>query len=376
MISKDVINRSVMKERNRASVLQTLWLNSPISRTMLAKETGLNKATITNVISYMESHNMITDVGIDKSKPGKAQSLIMFNKFYGICAGVIFRPKVTYIAISDVYASILWQSSVEFEPDEDKNDIISRIIKELHIGLDKCKEYSSNLIGIGVGSASLLHEDDNVMYEIHSLAWKNIPLVQILKDEFNVPVIADTASNNAAIGEKYFGLSKNLSNEISLQIGYGIGGGIIASNHLYRGTSGFAGDIGHMTIDPKGPLCRCGKRGCWEVMSSEITLGYHSFEEYVERAEKGDKEAIKQLSSIAKNLAIGLSSLISILNPSLIILGGDITVCGKWIMNPLLNELKNRTWPFIFAKTKIEYSSLGQSAATKGTLMRVIETLF
>ena len=117
MISKDVINRSVMKERNRASVLQTLWLNSPISRTMLAKETGLNKATITNVISYMESHNMITDVGIDKSKPGKAQSLIMFNKFYGICAGVIFRPKVTYIAISDVYASILWQSSVEFEPD-------------------------------------------------------------------------------------------------------------------------------------------------------------------------------------------------------------------------------------------------------------------
>ena len=107
-----------------------------------------------------------------------------------------------------------------------------------------------------------------------------------------------------------------------------------------------------------------------------VVAGKYSFEEYVERAEKGDKEAIKQLSSIAKNLAIGLSSLISILNPSLIILGGDITVCGKWIMNPLLNELKNRTWPFIFEKTKIEYSSLGQSAATKGTLMRVIETLF
>ena len=376
MATQSIINKSVMKERNRASTLRALWIHSPISRTMLAKETGLNKATITNVISDMESQNMITTVGVDHSKPGRAQSLIMFNKNYGICACVILRPKVTYLAISDSYAFILWQKEILFENSESQTDLIDRIIKELQEGIEACSVYSQNLIGIGVGSASLIHEGDDVMYAIHSLKWKNVPLVQRLRDEFNVPIIVDTIANNAMIGEKYFGIAKNVSNAIFLQIGYGIGGGILSSNSLNRGAEGFAGDIGHMTIDPKGPICKCGKRGCWETMASEITLGYESFSEYVVKAEQGDKDAIKKLTEIAKNLAIGISSLISVLNPKLIILGGDITVCGNWIMNPLNNELKNRLWPFIYEKTKIEYSSLGSTATVTGTLMRVIETLF
>jgi predicted NBD/HSP70 family sugar kinase len=376
MTHKNAMNQAAMKQQNREKTMQELWIHSPISRTLLAQETGLNKATITNVIADLQSNNLITTIGTEHSKPGRSQSLIMFNKSYGLCAGVVFRPQVISLAVSDIYATILWSEEVRFTISTDPMEVIGQLVEKLKTGISSCSHVSTRLLGVGVGTASLLREGDDMLYAIHSLDWKNIPLRNILSKEFKVPIIVDTGSNNGMVGEQYFGLAKNIRNAFYLSIGYGIGGSILANGKITRGQDGFAGDVGHMTIDLNGPYCRCGKRGCWEVMASEIFLDYRPFAEYIDRANQGDKEAIKKLNLIGKNLGKGISTIISVLNPELVILGCDVTVCGNWVMNPLRSELKARVWPFVLEKTRIEYSTLGNTSNMIGTLMRVIETIF
>lgn len=372
MKSESVINQSRMKQQNRASVIYALWKNSPISRTGLARETGLNKATITSIVASLEEEGMIVPSGSLKGSVGRAQNLLMFNEQYGLCGSILFRPPVMKVAISNVRARILWTRDLPFSSDQSPLDVLAQVADLLEEGLSSCRAYSDNLLGIGVGTASLLRPDDKMLYAIHSINWRNIPVVEYLQHRFRVPIIADTASNNAILGEKHFGAAKDMDNAIYLSVGYGIGGGLLMNGRLYRGTNGFAGDLGHYVIDPGGPFCPCGKRGCWEVMASAIAA-QQSFEQLSEAAGQGDGASVAALARIGRNLGLGISNLISIFDPQLVVLGGDVVQAGDWVMVPCRNTVKERVWPWVWERTRIEYSSL---SGLVGCLTRVIELLF
>lgn len=375
MRSESVINQAVMKRSNRNKVVLALWNNSPISRTGLAKITGLNKATITGIIASLEEDGMITVGGSLKSGVGRAQNLLMFNEQYGLCAGLMFRSQVMKLAISNAKGKILWKKDVQVQAGQSPMDALVRVSDELERGLEECSGYSSRVIGIGVGAGSLLRESDDMLYAIHSTNWYNIPVVEYLRHRFSVPVIADTGANNALLAEKRFGVAREASNVVYLLVGYGIGGGIMTNGRLYRGDGGFAGDIGHYVLDPNGPLCPCGKRGCWEVMASSIATG-RSFDELAQAADSGDGEAIAQLSSIGRNLGAGIANLIHILNPQMVVLGGPVEKAGDWVMNPCRNTVKEKVWPWVWERTRIEYSILRDQSYVIGAITRVIELLF
>lgn len=372
MRSESVINQSRMKRQNRTSVIYALWKNSPISRTGLAKVTGLNKATITSIVSSLEEEGMIVPSGSLKANVGRAQNLLMFNEQYGLCAGIVFRAPVMKIAISNIRAKILWSKDLPFSSSQSPLDVLAQMADLLEEGLATCRAYSGNLLGIGVGTASLLWPYDKMLYAIHSINWRNIPVVEYLQHRFCVPIIADTTSNNAILGEKHFGAAKDMDHAIYLSVGYGIGGGILLEGQLYRGSNGFAGDLGHYVIDPSGPPCPCGKRGCWEVMASSIAP-QEPFEKLADASEQGDGASIAALAQIGRNLGIGISNLINIFDPQLVVLGGDVVRAGDWVMVPCRNTVKEQVWPWVWDRTRIEFSNL---SGLVGCFTRVIELLF
>lgn len=375
MDSDSVINQAKMKQQNKKKVMYTLWKNAPTSRTALAGATGLNKATITGIVNSLEEEGIAIPSGSVQGGIGRARSLLTFNENYGLCAAIIFRAQVMKVAISNTSAKILWSGNVEFSSSESPISVLTHVADLLEQGLKECSTYSGNLIGIGVGTASLLRPEDNVLYAIHSINWRNVPIVEYLQHRFHVPIAVDTASNNAVIGEKLMGIAKNTDNVVYLSVGYGIGAGILINGVLYRGAGGFAGDVGHFVIDPSGPPCPCGKRGCWEVMASSISAG-KSFPELREAADRGDREAISTLARIGRNLGIGIANLIHVLNPSLVIIGGGAVSGGDWIMSTCRNAVQERTWPLVWERTRIEFSGLGNQADLIGTVTRVIELMF
>ncbi|MEA4908537.1 MAG: ROK family protein [Anaerolineaceae bacterium] len=378
MKNENGLSQTLIKESNKRKIIRTLWENSPVSRTGLAYLTGLNKATITNLMAEIVAEGMVTNVGQQKSSAGRSPNLIMFNENYGICAGVLIRPHIIVASISNVFAKILWQKDFLYSEKDDPIDVLQEVASMLREGVAACSEISTRLLGIGIGTASLLRQSDDMMYAVHSTTkWYNVPIGDFFRQNFKVPIWVDTVSNNAIVGEKYFGAARNISNAVFLSIGNGIGGGLLINGHLYRGVSGFAGDIGHFVVDPNGPQCRCGKRGCWEVMASALALsGGTSLDTAVREAESGNVAYITALNNIGQNIGRGIANLVRVLNPQKIILGGDIIVAGKWVMNPCRTELQTKLWPFVWESTQVEFAGLGKDSAILGCFTRVIEQLF
>ena len=373
------LNQQLIKETNKCKVIRALWENSPVSRTDLAHLTGLNKATITNVITQIEAEDLVRDIGKQQDGGvGRNANLLMFNKNYGLCGGITIRHYYCSVAISNVFAEVLWQEDLSCTPEDNPLEIMEQIAALLQRGLEQCKEISQHLLGIGIGVASLITKPDESIYAIHSTArWHNIPLGTFFRHRFKVPIYVDTGTNLAMLGEHYFGAARNVSNALLIFVGSGIGGSLLINGHIFHGQDGFAGDFGHLCIDPNGPLCSCGNRGCWENAASLLALPPGlSLQEVIAGAEGGDLDSIRILSQIGQNLGKGAANLIRILNPEVVILGGDIPAAGKWVMNPCRTELQTKLWPLVWEDTRIQWSPLPFNSMMLGCFTIVIERIF
>ncbi|MDO4345184.1 MAG: ROK family transcriptional regulator [Eubacteriales bacterium] len=370
-------HQMVIKMNNKSRILTELWKNSPISRSNLAKLTGLNKATITNLVKELDEEGYIAEVGRQSSRVGRASDLIMFNDEIGMCCGVAISTYNIRVILCDAYARTLWRSDWAFERSGQPQTIMERIASEIKKGIDEIDgSKKRKLRGIGIGLPSLVERESGVMYGTPNIVnWSNIPVKDFFARRFQVPVFLDTISNNAVIGEKWFGAAQNDDNVIYLSIGQGIGAGILTNGRLYSGAGGYAGDISHMVIDPSGPVCPCGKRGCWEVMGTTYTLMPQTIDELTEKADMRDIHAIEVLGSIGRSIGIGVANLVRVLNPSLVLIGGSMARAGKWIMNPCVNQMKTELWTYVFDGMNVRFSELGDDSGVIGSATRVIEAM-
>jgi glucokinase-like ROK family protein len=232
-----------------------------------------------------------------------------------------------------------------------------------------------------------------------NLKWRDVPLRKVLSQEFNVPVFVDNDANMAALGERYFGAAQGSEDFVYLSAGVGLGGGIVLDGQLYRGTGGYAGEIGHMTIIGDGPCCNCGNRGCWETLVSQTALINRvrkaieagsasrvsqlvkgrleriSIAIIVEAAEEGDKVARQALEETGTYLGIGIANLINAFNPELIIFGGVMSLASDYLLPTIEKTLKERslTWPWRMAR--VMASSYGPGACVMGGVALVLHDI-
>lgn len=266
---------------------------------------------------------------------------------------------------------------------EGKAKVIKRIKDIIHTLM------TDNVEGIGVGSPGPLSSKKGIVYNPPNLpGWKDVPLRDIISREFGLPVILENDANCACFGEKWAGAGKKVKSLICLTLGTGIGGGIILDNKLWRGIDDTAGEIGHMIIDPDGPVCGCGNYGCLEAFSSATALVKKAIDELphlnkntltardiYESAKKGDILARRLLEDAGRYLGIGIASLVNILNPEMVVLCGRMTGAGKFILSPLQREVKKRSFAVPGRRVKICLSELGEYAGVIGAAGIVWEEL-
>ena len=227
------------------------------------------------------------------------------------------------------------------------------------------------LVGLGVASPGPLSSKEGIIYLAPNLpGWREVPLRRLLEDETGLLVHVENDTNSAAVGEYWNGAGKGAENIIVLTLGTGIGGGIILNGRLYTGTMGTAGEVGHMVIESKGPPCPCGSQGCLEMLASatavvkrargKIEKGYSSLikdlvEGHLENltslhvyeaCTEGDSLAIKVMEEAGRYLGIGISNLIKLFDPQMIILGGGMSKAGEFLFDPLRDEVEKRICTF------------------------------
>ena len=259
--------------------------------------------------------------------------------------------------------------------------LIGEIITEL---LERAKKEGGSAQRIGIGFGGPVDFRRGIALLSHqNPGWENTPLRDELQNRFDLPVVVDNDANAGTLGEWRFGAGRGVNDLLYVNIGTGIGGGVIADGHLVRGAQNLAGEIGHIIVQRGGPLCTCHKRGCLEACASGTAIGRRGSEafgrevdgkEVFALAEKGDTTAQTVLRDVIENLAQGLGIAMGLLNPALIIIGGGLSEAPEPLfLAPLRHALPRYCLEAAAAKLRIERAQLGYDAGVMGAVALAME---
>lgn len=389
-------DQALVREINLSLVMHRLREHAPVSRAALAEITGLNKTTVSSLINELIEHQYVRELGYDNSGVGRPAVMLGLNPE----AGCIISCEIGVDFISAIRtnfaAEITWQHREATPPDAAQQDILDRAVEILRAAESS---RSCPLLGVAIGVPGLVDYQTGTLLFAPNLGWKNVPLGALWREVFKVPVFIDNEANLAALGEFYFGAATGRDPVLYVSVGVGLGGGIIRQGAVDRGKTGFAGEFGHMTIDPDGPLCNCGNRGCWETLVSQNTvlrsiqaavrggaqslladmaggnLSNLSIVLVAEAARKGDRLAFETLQQVGSYLGIGISSLVNALNPDLVVLGGIFSVAADILLPIIKAEVAARSLSWNADASEIVLAQHGEQACMLGGVAIVYQKI-
>ncbi|HBF38085.1 MAG TPA: hypothetical protein DDW50_12265 [Firmicutes bacterium] len=379
-------NTAQLQLENRSTLLKLLHRNDHICRKDLAEMSGLTGAAVTNLVRDMIAVELIKeDRDFESSLNRNAIPLqINYQHFLGI--GVNLRRDRLSYALFNLNGQLLEKKQTLLQL-EGPIDNVLQSIKE---AIDYCICVSSGkgrVVGIGVSTPGPIHlGKGEISFLTHYPEWKAIPIKKYLKQQFSLPVILDNNSNAVALAEKWFGEGKEYQHMISFLISKGIGAGIILDGKIFHGAFGFAGEVGHMSINYDGPLCDCGNRGCLELYCStdallkkaqtdyDIQVG--SWDEFKNRVKNGDQTLAKLAFDSGRHLGYGIVNLVNTYNPELIVLNGDMNDFGIDWLETVKQAATERLLPDAASRLQIKFTSLQENPVLLGTLAMVSEFVF
>lgn len=375
----------LVKKINKAYVLETIKKHEPISRIETASKTGLNKGTVSSLVSELIKENIIHEQGPGQSNGGRKPILLRFNNKAGFSIGIDLGVNYILVLLTDLNGNIVNEEHHKIV-DDSFDQVMSLMIEVVRRLIDNAPNSPYGIVGIGIGVAGIVNVDGEVLFA-PNLDWHNVNIKEPLKREFTLPVLVDNEANAGVNGEKKFGAGKDTSNLLYLSVGIGIGAGIIIDGQLFRGSSAFSGEVGHFSIEPHGLQCPCGNKGCWELYASEKALlsrAQHLFSDHknlnidqlVELADSGNTQSIDLISTIGEYLGIGLSNLINTFNPDTILIGNRISKTKRWLETPINKTIHDRALPYHLKHLKVAFSDLHLYSAALGASSFAIDHFF
>jgi len=354
-------DQGLIRKLNTAVILDILRRYAPLSRAEVAARSGLNRSTVSIIVNSLIEGGFVQETDLQSSKIGRPGMLLVLNPKGGFAVGVEIGVDFISVILTDFIANVLWRKRVSSNPAEDQIRILDRASELTQEAIDVGLEQGLRPLGIGVGVPGLVDTLQGKLIFAPNLRWTNVPLRLMWSQRFDLPTFVENEANAAALGEYYFGVARGVNSFIYLSAGIGLGGGVLIDGKLFRGSSGYAGEVGHMTVDPDGDLCGCGKRGCWETkvgpravlrgVRKILADGAHSFindlaggdlesitfDMVVQAAESSDSVALKALQNVGEYLGVGVANLINIFNPELIVLGGALSLANEFLL-PVIED--------------------------------------
>ncbi len=344
------------------------------SRADIAKHLGLSRTTSSYNINKLMELALVKECESSLSKRGRPGKPIVLNDEKWYALGVCFANSSLYFTVVDLNGMIIDKKSVKIEPlTFDK--FYKVLTKNLKYFLDK---YPDNILpAIGVGSPGVIDPKTGTIVKAVDLGWYNIPLKQLLKEEFNLPIFINNRYRTMGLAEAKQGLGKGYDNLIFIGIGSGFGTAFFLDGKLVLSTNIHTGGIGHIVVDPHGPYCRCGKQGCLYTLGSLAVLEETaktllnlpheksflddkndiSMVNIMNAANKGDSLARECVIKVADPLCVVIEDLINIINPERIIIGGPMGIYGEFYCNYVSNKIADyyNTTDISIVQTQIDY---------------------
>ncbi len=375
-------NLHTVRNINRQIVLNYVREREPISRATLARETALQRSTISEIVEVLTGEGLVEEIGEGKSTGGRRPTLLRLRTGRAIAIGVNITPTCTTIASSDLAGVVVQQESFPTDPAPEVT--LNRIIEIVRKFSDQ-----SSIEGIGVSVPGLVTPATGNVIFVPYFKWRDLPIGEIISQATRLSVTIDNDANAVALAELWFGRPevRDARDFIFVLVADGVGTGIIFDGQVYRGVRGAAGEFGHMIVGSNAPVpCSCGNDDCWEAFASEraATARYNklsvrnrapNFAALIDRALAGEQEAKTALTETARYLGIGISNLVVGFSPEAVIVGGAITRAWPLIEKALTEKIERSVRQGV-PSARILRSTLKGDPALKGALSLVLASKF
>lgn len=376
-------NRDLMRRMNEASVFGIIHDAGPISRTEIARLSGLSPAAITGITAALIEDGIVMEESTGVSTGGRRPTLLAINRAAAVAIGVKLTTEHVVVALTDLGANPVEQRSVPLGEDlapEAVTDVLGAVIDEV-----RRAHRDRRIIGLGIGMAGVIDRDAGTCRFSPFLPWRDVPIRDMVAGRTGLPVIVENDVNALTIAERWFGVGAATPDFLVVTLGRGVGMGIMLRGRLYRGARDGAGEFGHVTIVEGGARCNCGKRGCLEAYISEpalqqavidVTGQEIPLDDAADRARAGDGQLATVFRDAGRLLGLALANTISVLNPGLVILSGE----GSRVIDLMLPSLREtcarECFDGFFEDVRLVVEPWGDDVWARGAAALVLDTYF
>lgn len=355
------------KQHNRDLVLRTIFANDSISRAEVARVTNLTRTTVSEVVNGLLAEGLVEEVGRGESIGGKTPILLSIVADSRYLIGLNLAQDKFIGAIVNLRGEIkeIVEAPVHDDNGENALEIVYQLLDQL------IRKKLKPIVAIGVGTPGLVNTREGIVVSAVNLAWQDLPLGSLLEKKYKLPVSILNDSQATAIGEYVYG-GDHVPDEnlIVVNVKHGIGAGILINGRLFQGDGGGAGEIGHVVVQENGELCRCGKRGCLETISSARAvvqqMNVDSLDDVVSSFQVGNSKANSVVENAGHYLGASLANLIGTLNIQKIVLTGDMTRFGDAWLNEVNTSMQTGSLSRMAENTKLEIGKLDYRACILG----------
>ncbi|MEO5953235.1 MAG: ROK family transcriptional regulator [Chloroflexia bacterium] len=385
-----------------AQVVVELRRQAAISRTDISRITNWSRPKVTSVINRMIDRGFLVEVGEGDSQGGRRPRLLQLNSRLGYIAGVDIGATSMDMALADLNVEILARDSNPCDVREDPAELLGEVERRLLEMVRRQGLKPEQILGIGMGVPGPVDVAKGVLVAPPLMpAWEHFPIRDFFRKSFpNAIVSIDNDVNIMALGELRAGAGVGIDNFLYIKVGTGIGAGIICHGLVHRGSTGSAGDIGHICSDRSGPVCRCGNIGCLEIMaagpaiaerarvaalnglSSILAKKMHAnggvlrAEDVGAAAREGDRAAIEIIQSSGQMIGDVLAGLVNFFNPSVILIGGGVAKIGNQLLASIRQAVLRRSTSLATHNLVVAYSPMGAEAGVTGAIHMALDQLF
>jgi len=363
----------------------------------ICKRLSISSPTSIGLLNELMAEGVVEKAGRGASNGGRKPDLFRLKDNCIFILAIAMSKYKTEMAIFNNNNEMVCESPVIPYSLSDDMDILDRLRRHADEMIERSGINPAQLVGVGVSMPGLI---DSNLGRNYTYLRGGESLQQAFEKKFGRPVFIENDAKAGAMAEHRFGVARNKKNVLAIFLGWGIGLGMILDGKLYRGSTGFAGEFGHIPITDDGELCACGKQGCLETLASGAALvkmaadgirqgktamigdlpgeNLESLDPgvVVEAALRGDQYAISIIGKVGLNLGKAISMLIQLFNPELIILGGKMAEAGQYLTIPVKQAVNMHCMPQLADKTVIQTSELGPCARMLGSVAIVMEKVF
>jgi predicted NBD/HSP70 family sugar kinase len=383
-----------LRSHNLALVLQHIAASEPVTRARIAQATSLTKATISSLVDDLVHARLVTELGPEaRGEVGRPGSALTLNRAGFVGVGLEINVDYIAVCVTDLVGRVRHlRTRARDNRGQSPARVLGRATRMTQTAMRAAEAEGLTVAGLAVAVPGLVEMEQGLLHVAPNLGWVDVPVARALAGRFaprDPPiVVVDNEANLAALGELWFGGHDHLSDFVHISGEIGVGGGIVVGGRLFRGASGFAGEVGHVTVQPDGPRCRCGARGCLEQVAGQeailraagltgavgTSIGQPrgSVADLVARARAGEPRTLRAIETAGHALGIGVSAMANLVDPSTVLLGGLYAALEPWLRTPLLAELRERVISQPWSPVRVLAGRLGPDAAVRGAAGAVV----